>query len=128
MVHYETLVLINPNASDTDLNNIENQFEQLITKVNGKIENLDRWGKMPLAYPIKKEGYGIYVLLRYNLPKDKISEMSKDLRTFFQVKFNELVFRHVTIKQEKGFKEYKKPGLVSANEAMLAQENNNSEN
>lgn len=126
---YETLVLISPDATPEDLNTVETQFEQLITKANGKINVVDRWGKRPLAYPIKKQSYGFYTLIRYSLPSDKVSEMSKELRTFFQVKFNELVFRHVSIKLEKGFTSYKKPELNSDNEVSFAQEDdNNSDN
>lgn len=67
------VLVLNPNLTDE-------QQEELLTKVKkwvGKVK-VDFWGKKELAYPLKKQNEGIYVLL--NLEEGSFKEMERKLK------------------------------------------------
>jgi ribosomal protein S6 len=92
---------------------LENFFEKITTDNKGKVVSFDRWGKYRLAYPIQKHDYGIYILVRYELPKEEAEKAFKSLDTFFRIKCNEIVMRNFTTKLKHDAPvNYKKPDPV----------------
>jgi small subunit ribosomal protein S6 len=80
-------MIISSKLSEDATEGIINKFKELVEK-NGEFESMDRWGKRRLAYPIRKETEGIYVLFNFkSLPAfpaelDRISKITDDvLRT-----------------------------------------------
>lgn len=61
MRKYE-IVFIVKSLEEEATNNVIEKFEKLIAANGGKIEKEDRWGKKRLAYEIKKEAEGFYVI------------------------------------------------------------------
>ena len=114
MQRYETLLLAGTEITNDELSSLEALFDKKLGAVEGKLSLFDKWGKYRLAYPVNKNGYGIYIFLRYELPKtatNVLKELDKDL----QIKFNEVVLRHVTIKLDKNAPStYHKPEAVDS--------------
>lgn len=106
---YETLMLSVPEITDDESNKLEAEFAKLVSKEKGEIVSFEKWGKYKLAYPVKKNEYGIYFLTRFKLPDDAVTSTLKELQPFFAIKFNELVMREMTCALENGSLEYKKP-------------------
>ena len=98
MLRYETLILAHTQITADELSMLENHFEQMASDGKGKVLSFDKWGKYRLAYPVKKNDYGVYILARYEMPDGSTTSSSKNLTDFFKVKCNEIVMRHVTIK------------------------------
>ena len=120
MLHYETLVLANSHVTKDELTFLDRYMDELTAKFKGKFSLFDNWGKQRLAYPIEKGDYGVYVLLRYELPKEVIRDFFKELEAFFKLKYNEVALRHVTIKLDgKRGVEYQKPEPVSSRAGHL---------
>ncbi|MBD3231645.1 hypothetical protein GF322_03205 [Candidatus Dependentiae bacterium] len=115
---YETLVLAHPQITADELSMIENYFEKITDEATGELLNFDKWGKYRLAYPIQKNDYGIYILIRYELPLDKLSQIFKEIETFFKIKCNETVMRSVTRKLSDNVpKVYKYPEPIDASKS-----------
>ena len=61
MRNYE-IVFIVKSLEEEATNGVIEKFEKLIAANGGKIDKEDRWGKKRLAYEIKKEVEGFYVI------------------------------------------------------------------
>lgn len=111
MNRYEILMLGVPQITEDETRSIEQQLETHIKNAGGSILTFDRWGKYKLAYPVKKNDYGIYFLTRFEVPKNPA--VFEDIRSMFAVKYSELIVRHVVVKlQENQNLEYKRPQSV----------------
>lgn len=65
MRYYETLYLIDPNLSEEDYRDTLDRYNGILEKSGAVIVKVDEWGKRTLAYPVRKNDKGIYVLLLY---------------------------------------------------------------
>ena len=61
MNKYESVIIINPNVEETALKELIERFQNLIN-TDGKVENVNELGKKKLAYEIKKNKEGYYVV------------------------------------------------------------------
>ncbi|MFH1832266.1 MAG: 30S ribosomal protein S6 [bacterium] len=94
---YETLMLARTEITNDELSSIENSFDKICTDLQGKLTTFDKWGKFQLAYPVKKNSYGMYFLARYELPVTTVPEAAKKINAFLTIKCHETVLRSVTI-------------------------------
>ncbi len=67
MHEYELVFIAKADLDETSLNDVINRVKTWITDGNGEIVKVDLWGKRRLAYPIRKQTEGIYVLLDVNM-------------------------------------------------------------
>ena len=65
MRYYELLYIVNPNLEDDKVNSIISEVGNEVNKYKVSIINHNLWGKKRLAYPIKNNKYGIYILLQF---------------------------------------------------------------
>ncbi|MBD3273575.1 hypothetical protein GF385_04480 [Candidatus Dependentiae bacterium] len=120
MLLYETLILSNTHVTNDEFSMIEDFFDKFTSDVGGMVKSFDKWGKYRLAYPVRKNDYGIYSLVRFELPEDKASNFFKELDSFFKIKCNDIVFRNVTKRLDNTASlEYKKPEPVDARSGNL---------
>jgi small subunit ribosomal protein S6 len=89
---YELVYVVNPEISDEALNSRIESIGQFISGRNGVVEEVDRWGKKKLAYPIKHFLEGNYVLTRFKISPAQCKELEANL------KISEEVLRHLLIK------------------------------
>lgn len=101
--HYELLYLIPANYTEEELTPIKDTVLGLIKKFDGEITYEDNFGKKKLAYPIKNNHQGYYLISEFDLEGDKLKELDKNLRLT-----NEIL-RHIIVK-----KEVQAPGLIKA--------------
>ncbi len=101
MSRYETLILTSPEITEDEVGQLERHFYNHLSDNNGNVSAFDKWGKLRLAYPVKKNDYGSYILVRYEASEDYTNAFLKELDTFFKIKCNDFVMRHVTIKLRK---------------------------
>lgn len=110
MLRYETLILAIPEITNDESKAIETEIEKTVKKTKGSVISYERWGKFRLAFPIKKNDYGVYYLARYELPEDAKQEFFGDLRSLFTIKHDDLVMRTMTSNlPAKGSLEYERP-------------------
>lgn len=97
MYRYEILMLAVPEITQDEIKQLEDRLEKTIEGFKGSIISFERWGKYRLAYPIKKNDYGVYILVRFEIA-EKPTALIEELKTIFAVKLNEIVMRHMITK------------------------------
>ena len=97
MRYYELIYIVNSNVE-------RKKIEQVMKDISGRLQNTESkiinhvvWGKKKLAYPIKGNAYGNYILLHYEGGDNyKLNEFDSWL------KLSGLVIRHMIVRlQEK---------------------------
>jgi small subunit ribosomal protein S6 len=63
MREYEMVVILHPDLDENALNDLIKRITGWITDDGGEITKTDLWGKRELAYPIRKQNQGQYVLM-----------------------------------------------------------------
>ena len=79
MNKYETIFIINSNLEESAIKGVIEKFSNLIN-TNGKVESVDEWGKKKLAYPMKKQTEGYYVLINFEADPSEIAELERIYR------------------------------------------------
>ena len=80
MRYYELLYIVNPNLEDERVNSIIEELGNEVKKYDVNIINHHIWGKKRLAYPVKNNKYGIYILLQFAAEKfDFLKEFERFL-------------------------------------------------
>lgn len=94
MNKYESVIIIDPNCTEEAIKALESKFTGLINN-NGKVENVENMGKKRLAYDIKKNSEGIYMLINFEAQPDLIAELERNYR------ITDEVLKFITVKKEK---------------------------
>lgn len=92
MRQFETLLLFSPELSADNREGLIKNIVAIIEREGGKIEKIDQWGMRDLAYPVKKQMRGFYVLLEYEGPSTLVAELERNLR------ITEGVFKFLTVR------------------------------
>ena len=93
MIRYETLLLTIPEITSDECVIIERFFDNLVKKYNGSIVSFERWGKYRLAYPVRKNEYGVYFLVRFDVND---ANMLAEIKNTFDVKYAREIMRYMT--------------------------------
>lgn len=94
MRNYELTFIIHPEVEDEGITDMLEKVSQFITDGGGQVARVDRWGRRRLAYPIKKQTEGYYVLMQVQLDPQSIGELERNL------KLTEEVIRHLLVRAE----------------------------
>ena len=79
MNKYESVIIINPSVEEQGIKDLIKTFTDLINK-NGKVEKVDELGKRKLAYEVKKNKEGYYVVFTFEAKPDSIAELERNYR------------------------------------------------
>ncbi|HBL39807.1 TPA: 30S ribosomal protein S6 [Candidatus Uhrbacteria bacterium] len=90
---YELLYIVSPAFTDPQVKEVMNKVEALVTGEGGEVKKHDVLTKQPLAYPIKKQKHGTYVLMHLTLPPPAILKVERILRLEMGVE----ILRHMMI-------------------------------
>jgi len=74
---YETTFIVNASLDDPQIDAIIDKVQEVITKNNGEIMELAKWGRKRFAYPIKKKNNGFYVVFEFNASGDLIARLER---------------------------------------------------
>ena len=96
---YETLVILSPELVGDELTAMIEKLQGVLTAQKAELLKVDNWGTRKLAYLIRKQGRGTYVLLVYNASAEVIAEFERRLR------IDDAVLKYQTVHLEDGYKE-----------------------
>lgn len=96
---YETVFIVRQDLSDAQVQELTSNCEALIKDQKGKILKTENWGLRTLAYKIKKNRKGHYVLIEHESEGPALHELERTLR------LNEDVLRYISIKLKEPTKE-----------------------
>ena len=94
MALYEHMLIARQDISAQAVDALATHLKTIIETEGGKVEKQEYWGLRSLAYRIKKNRKGHYVLLNLNAPAKAVQELER------QLKINEDVLRFMTVKVE----------------------------
>lgn len=77
---YETIFIIHPEKVGDEYAAVVDKFRNVLTDQGAEILKVDEWGVRKLAYPVKKNARGSYVLVAYEAAPNIISEFERRLR------------------------------------------------
>lgn len=92
MPYYESVFIARPDISSAQVDGLVELFEKAIADGGGSIQKKEYWGLRNLAYRIKKNRKGHYMLMNIDAPADAVAEMERQMR------INEDVMRHMTLR------------------------------
>ena len=91
--NYETIIIINSNLDEAATKATVEKFTTLIGE-NGTVESTEEWGKKKLAYPIKKQNEGYYVLVNFTSNPEFIDELERVYN------ITDEVIKHIVVKKD----------------------------
>ena len=93
MNKYESVVIINSNLEADALKALINKFSDLIN-TDGKVTSVEELGNKKLAYEVKKNKEGIYVVFKFEAKPTIIAELERNYR------ITDEVIKFIVIKEE----------------------------
>lgn len=92
---YENMVILNAGISDEEAESAISKIKEIITGQGGEVLKVDVWGRRKLAYEIKKQKKGLFVLLFYKTPAKTIKKLEEFYKVF------DVIIKYMIIKLEK---------------------------
>ena len=97
MRHYETIFIVHPELGEEDTTAVVDKFRGILEDGGGFVVKEDHWGRRRLAYTVKKQNKGYFVLFEYGAEAPAVSEMERNF------KIDEQVIRYLTVKLDDSF-------------------------
>ena len=79
MNKYESIIIVNPCLKDVEIEKLREKIQNLI-KENGKFEYIEDLGIKRLAYEIRKNNEGHYIIFNFESNSDFIVELERVYR------------------------------------------------
>ncbi len=94
MTFYETIFIVKTDLGDEALAERVAWVTEILTSNGAEVINVEQWGKKRLAYQVKKQKHGIYVLMHYEGDPKVVPELERNF------KLSEDILKHLTVKLE----------------------------
>ena len=94
MALYENIFIARQDLTTSQVDGLVERFSSIVTAQNGQVTKKEYWGLRNLAYPIKKNKKGHYVLFNLDAPPAAILEMERNMG------LSEDLLRHLTVRVE----------------------------
>jgi len=92
---FETTFIVNASLDDSLIEGVIAKVQDQITKNQGEVTEVQRWGRKRLAYPIAKKNNGFYVCIEFAGPGDLVPKLAR----FYHLEEN--ILRYLTIRVTK---------------------------
>ncbi len=92
MSFYESVWIARQDLSAQQVEQLADELTEVVKSNGGDVAKRENWGLRNLAYKIKKNRKGHYVLMNLDAPAAAVSELERVMR------FNEDVLRYLTVK------------------------------
>ena len=80
MRKYELVCIVHPDLDEAAFNGVVEKVKGWINDATGTIDKIDVWGRKRLAYTIKKQREGQYVLFNISLEPTATTALDQNLR------------------------------------------------
>ena len=92
MRRYETIFIVRPTVGEDDITAVIDKNEAIIAADGGTTIAVEKWGLKKLAYTVKKETQGHYVLIDYASVPSSVVELERVM------KIDDRVIKYMTVK------------------------------
>lgn len=94
MRKYELMIIIHPRHDDRGAEEVSQAVISLLEGNTGTINKVNVWGRRKLAYPIKGQREGTYIVYKVELDPASIKQIE------FALKLNDEILRFLLVKDE----------------------------
>jgi small subunit ribosomal protein S6 len=77
---YEVMVILEPALEESQVQQLINRSSEVLTKANGTVNKVEKWGKRRLAYELNHRTEGYYVLFDVTSEPAPMDELDRTLR------------------------------------------------
>ncbi len=92
MPYYESVFIARQDISSSNVEELANQFQQIVEEQGGRVTKTEQWGLKNLAYRVRKNRKGHYVMFNLDAPPAAVHELERTMR------YNEDVIRYLTVR------------------------------
>ncbi len=92
---YETAFIVNAGLDDPQIDAVIEKVKEFITKHEGSVLDINKWGRKRFTYPIRKKNNGFYVIAEFTGPSDLVAKLERHYQ------LDESVLRYLTIRLDK---------------------------
>src|ERR1700683_1993052 len=89
---YELVYILPPETTEQQVGELHQQIEAVVSRMHGQIEKTENWGRKRLAYEIRRNKEGVYVLQVINGSGELMKELDRRLKVMDQV------IRHLVVR------------------------------
>jgi small subunit ribosomal protein S6 len=80
MRNYEVVFIVRPDVTDEDVDKLISQMEGVVEGAGGKMEKTEKLGRRRLAYRVRRQREGHYVLFKLQGNGDTVKEFERRLK------------------------------------------------
>lgn len=80
MRKYELVCIVHPDLDEAAFTAVIDKVKEWIAEANGSVDKVDIWGRKRMAYAIKKQREGQYVLFNVSLEPATTAILDQNLR------------------------------------------------
>ena len=99
---YEELFIVQPGATDEEIDPLVEQLKNVITHAGGTVDKVEKWGMRRLAYRVLKYEEGQYILLQFTAKPETVKELERRLRVA------DMVLKFLTVRIDEKLKRIEK--------------------
>ena len=125
---YEILFIADPNLTEAEVEALTEQVKGFVEKEGGRVDNVEQWGKKRLAYTVRKQREGYYVLLLVAAKGPLVREVERRMRVtdgiikFITVRVDEELRKAERRKARRESREARKRSRQAARQATRTEE------
>lgn len=94
MRRYETIFITYAELPEEEINGLIDRYATVIKGGTGTIVKVEKWGKRKLAYEVKKQSRGYYVLIDFAATAAVVTELERNLG------IGDKILKYMTIKTQ----------------------------
>jgi small subunit ribosomal protein S6 len=91
---YEAVYIFDTTTTEEQLNEKVERYHALLTQGGAEVTAIDHWGRRQLAYPIRKQSAGYYVVTQFKSGPDPLPEYER------LMKLDEGLLRYLVVQHE----------------------------
>jgi len=91
---YEVMYILDTRLDEESQTKINGRVTETIAKIGGKVESTESLGRKRLAYPIKKQNDGLYMLTHFEADSRSLKELNRVMN------ITEGLLRHLVVRRD----------------------------
>jgi len=79
---YQSVLILKPDLDEAQVDRVLEKITEFLSKNNGSILKVEKWGKKRLAYRVKKSRFGHYLNIYHTCESLKVSALEADYKLY----------------------------------------------
>ena len=82
MRSYQSVLILKPDLDEAQVDQVLEKITEFLSKNNGSIIKVEKWGKKRLAYRVNKSRFGYYLNIYHTCESLKVSALETDYKLY----------------------------------------------